>query len=85
MAETKDLAKRLTRQLAAKGNKDAKSMAYGILNKRGDAKGSMLTAKGKAREALGAGGRAKDRASKATGKPASSFKYNAKTNSTREK
>lgn len=85
MIETKDLAKRLARQLASKGNKDSKGMAYAILNKRGDAKGSTLTAQGRQRQALGAAGRAKDRASKASGKPASAFRYNVKTNSTKEK
>jgi len=75
------LESRLTRQLAAKGIKDAKGMAIALLKKRGHMTGNgKLTAKGKGREKLGNGGRAKDRASKASGKPASAFKYNAKTN-----
>lgn len=44
-------------------------------------KGGTLTAKGQERQALGNDGRAKDRAAKLSGKPASSYKYNAKTNS----
>lgn len=42
--------------------------------------GGKLTAKGKARQALGAAGRAKDRAAKESGRKASAYKYNAKTN-----
>ena len=57
------LVKRLTGQLAGKGVKNAKGMAIGLLKRDGslDAKGN-LTAHGKERQALGADGRAKDRA-----------------------
>jgi len=86
MTETKDLAKRLARQLAAKGNKNSKGMAIAILKSRGDMTADgKLTAHGKQRQALGAAGRAKSRAAKATGKPASAFTYNAKTNKAKEK
>lgn len=74
------LAERLKRQLAAKGNKDAESMAYGILNKRGDMHGQKLTPKGKARQDLGAAGRAKDRAAKASGGDPREYGYDKKTN-----
>lgn len=73
---------RLARQLASKGNKNARGMAIAILKKKGilDAQGN-LTAKGKKRNAMGAAGRAKDRASKASGKhKASEYSYNSKTN-----
>lgn len=81
MAETKDLKRRLTRQLAARGVDDAASMAIGILKKRGDLNGDgELTAHGRKRQAMGAAGRAIDRAAKASGKPPSAFQYNPKTN-----
>jgi hypothetical protein len=75
------LETRLTRQLAAKGVKGAANMATGLLKKRGqmDASGN-LTAEGKKRQAMGNAGRAKDRASKASGHPASDYKYDPKTN-----
>lgn len=52
-----------------------------LLKKRGDldAKGK-LTSKGKKRQAMGNAGRAKDRAAKRSGKSASSYNYNPKTN-----
>ena len=74
------LENRLTQQLAAKGNKNARGMAIAILTKRGDLANGKLTAKGEERQALGNAGRAKDRASKASGHSASEYKYNAKTN-----
>lgn len=56
-------------------------MAVGLLKKRGQMSASgSLTAKGKARQALGAAGRAKDRAAKASGGSAKNYKYNPKTN-----
>lgn len=75
------LENRLTRQLASKGNKNARGMAIAILKKRGDldAHGN-LTAKGKKRQSMGASGRAKDRAAKASGRKTSDYKYNKKTN-----
>ena len=64
----------------------SKAMAIGILKKRGDMTDSgKLTAKGKSRNNMTAEERAKDRASKASGKPDSSFIYNPKTNTTKLK
>ena len=81
MTEIKNLTKRLTRQLASKGVKDAKGMAVALLKKRGDmAANGALTQHGKKRQAMGAAGRAKDRAARESGKQASDFTYNAKTN-----
>lgn len=75
-----NLLNRLTRQLASKGVKSAKGVAAALLTKRSQMKGGKLTAKGKARQALGADGRAKDRAAKRSGKNTSDYKYNSKTN-----
>ena len=75
-----NLLNRLTSQLAAKGVKGAKGMAAALLQKRGQLKGGKLTSKGKARQALGAAGRAKDRAAKKGGRKTSDYKYNSKTN-----
>ena len=65
----------------------SRSLAINILKKRGDIKadGKTLTVHGKKRNAMTAEERAKDRASKATGKPASGFTYNASTNRTKKK
>jgi hypothetical protein len=75
------LLTRLTRQLASKGNKNAKGMAIAILKKNGQLNDNgELTAVGKKRQALGKAGRAKDRAAKYSGGKASEYKYNSKTN-----
>ena len=80
------LLERLTRQLAAKGNKNAKAMATAILKKRGHIKQvgthMVLTPEGKKRQDLGNGGRAIDRAIKySKGKhSAGEYKYNPHTN-----
>ena len=58
----------------------SKSMAAALLTKRGQMKNGKLTAKGKKRQALGASGRAKDRAAKESGHKMSDYKYNKKTN-----
>jgi len=72
---------RLTKQLAAQGTKDAASMARSILIKRGDLSSTgELTTHGKARQALGAEGRAKDRAARASGNSPSDYVYSKKTN-----
>lgn len=71
--------KQLIDRLAAQvGDRDT---ALGILQKRGhvDADGK-LTASGKARDAMTAEERAKDRAVKATGRSAGDFSYNPRTN-----
>ena len=74
------LQKRLTRQLASRGVKGAAKMADSLLEKRGQLKDGKLTEIGKARQALGNDGRAKDRAAKYNGGKASDYKYNPKTN-----
>lgn len=75
------LINRLTDQLAAGGQKDAKAEAIAILQKRGhvDANGN-LTPEGLKRQNLGPAGRAKDRAAKASDHKASEYVYNRKTN-----
>ncbi len=70
------LVKRLTAQMGDEGKAIALFKARGQM----DAKGN-LTAAGRARDAMTAEERAKDRAAKASGKPAAKYKYNAKTNS----
>lgn len=77
------LETRLARQLSAKGVEDAAGVAHGTLVARGHitADGS-LTAKGAVRDRLGPAGRAKDRASKASGRAhlPSAYEYDPKTN-----
>lgn len=70
------LIDRLTAQV---GDRDA---AIEILKKRGHLKadGKTFTPEGARRNAMTAEERALDRAKKRTGKPASSFTYNPKTN-----
>jgi hypothetical protein len=80
------LYKRLVSQLKAKGMPD--SMAYATATKKMKEAGNMpesggpedLTAKGKKRQAMGAAGRAKDRAAKKSGKSPKKYKYNPRTN-----
>lgn len=79
------LVTRLTRQLASRGVRGAKGMAQALLEKRGHLKDGKLTSEGRARQALGNEGRAKDRAVKATGGAPSDYVYNAKTNRTKKK
>ena len=76
-----NLVDRLTDQLSAQGVKNATGEAISILKARGhlDANGE-LTAEGQQRQDMGPGGRAKDRAAKASGRKASDYTYNAKTN-----
>jgi hypothetical protein len=70
-----ELIERLTAQV---GNKDT---AIEILKKRGHLnKDGEYTVEGMKRNIMTAEERAKDRASKKTGKPKSAFKYNPKTN-----
>lgn len=80
MAEEKNLVKRLTRQLSARGVDNAKGVATGLLEKRGHLKGGKLTAEGRERQSLGAGGRAKDRAAKASGGDPGDYGYDPRTN-----
>jgi len=76
---------RLENQLKAKGvdKKSAARIAVSQMQKAGNVKkgGVEATSKGKKRAAMGAGGRAKDRAIKRRGKgKASDYKYSKKTN-----
>lgn len=77
------LVLRLTEQLRTQKNpvKDPEGAAIAILQKRGhmDANG-QLTEAGKQRDAMSAGERAIDRASKKTGAPKSKFKFHPQTN-----
>ena len=70
------LVDRLTAQI---GDRD---VAIKLLQKRGQmaADGKTLTSAGKARDAMTAEERAKDRASKRTGVPVSQLGYNPRTN-----
>ena len=80
------LIDRLTAQLAEQGMKNPRQAALDILRKRGqvDADGK-LTAAGRARDAMTAEERAKDRAAKVAGKSPKHFVYDPKTNRTRRK
>jgi len=73
------LLERLTAQVGDR------KLAIGILQKRGHLKadGKTYTKAGIERNKMTAEERAKDRASKRTGKPAKEFKYNPSTNSVR--
>jgi hypothetical protein len=75
------LLERLTAQVGDKG------LAIAILQKRGHLKadGKTYTKAGMARSAMTAEERAKDRASKQTGRSAKDFKYNPRTNTARLK
>ena len=78
------LLERLVSQLMAKGMDKAKAFAVATkqLQKAGNLKPGTqeLTLKGKTRQDLGAAWRARDRASKKSGKAPSEYKYSAKTN-----
>lgn len=76
------LIPRLTQQLQARGvsKSRAEGMAIAQLTKHGNMKDGKLTAKGKMREKMGAAGRAIDRASSYSGRSASEYVYNKKTN-----
>jgi hypothetical protein len=59
----------------------AYNTAIKVLTKSGNLdKDRNLTSKGKKRQAMGAHGRAKDRASKRAGRSSSEYKYNPATN-----
>ena len=75
------LVNRLTAQVGSRG------LAIELLKKRGHLKadGRTLTEEGKRRNAMTASERAKDRASKRTGLPASEFVYDRRTNVARKK
>ena len=87
LLEDKDvppIVKRLRSQLETKGMNagQAAAVANKTLQKSGVLKkGSMtLTSKGKKRQAMGAEGRAKDRAAKRSGKSTKDYVYSKKTN-----
>lgn len=65
----------------------SRKLATEILIKRGHLKpdGKTLTKEGLKRNAMTASERAKDRASKRTGRPASEFVYNPRTNTAKRK
>ena len=60
----------------------SRELAISLLQKRGDLEsdGVTLTKKGILRDSMTAEDRAKDRASKLTGRPANNFGYNVATN-----
>jgi len=78
------LLDRLTEQMRTQKNppSDPQAAAIAVLQARGQLKddGKTFTKSGAARDAMTAEERAKDRAAKRTGKPATAFKYNPKTN-----
>lgn len=78
------LKKRLVGQLKKKGMSESKAHAVATktLQKSGSMKkgSSKLTSKGKKRQSMGASGRAKDRASKASGRSSREYSYSKKTN-----
>jgi len=75
---------RLTEQMRTQKNPpaDPQAAAIAVLQARGQMKddGKTFTKSGAARDAMTAEERAKDRAAKRTGKPATAFIYNPKTN-----
>jgi len=84
----KHIEKRLVEQLKAKGKPvgQAHAIARASMKKAGNVTSSgKLTEKGKKRSAMGAAGRAKDRAAKRTGRKASQYTYNARNNTARLK
>jgi hypothetical protein len=78
------ILERLKSQLEAKGmpTSQAFAVATSQLQKHGDLKkGSQeLTPKGAKRQAMGAAGRAKDRAAKESGRKTGDYKYDPKSN-----
>jgi len=60
----------------------SRDLAIGLLRKRGQMEqdSETLTEAGRARNAMTASERAKDRAAKLSGRPASQYSYNVKTN-----
>lgn len=84
-----DILERLVSQLQAKGM--SKSQAFAVATKKLQQSGSLkpgsatLTSKGKKRSAMGAAGRAKDRAAAKSGKPVKDYTYNQLNNTARLK
>lgn len=84
MAEKPTILKRLTQQIKdnSPGVKDPEAAAIAALRRYGSMEkdSTKLTAHGKVRNEMSPGERAKDRASKRSGHPASAYNYDAKTN-----
>jgi hypothetical protein len=84
-----DIFDRLVSQLKADGMPER--MAYAVATKRLQKFGSLkpgtheLTEKGKLRSAMGAAGRAKDRAARREGGSPSDYIYDSRTNTARKK
>jgi len=78
------ILERLVKQLKAKGKSEsaARAIAISALQKSGNLKkgSTKSTKKGKRRGAMTPSQRAKDRASKKTGRPTKDFVYNPNTN-----
>jgi hypothetical protein len=78
------LVDRLTQQLKDSGTRHdvARDTALSILRERGHVHPDReeLTEEGKRRDAMGAAGRAVDRATKTSGRPAHDYEYDARTN-----
>lgn len=78
------ILERLVSQLEAKGM--PRDRAFAVATKTLQESGSLkpgsqqLTAKGEKRQAMGAAGRARDRAARAGGHPAGDYAYNPRTN-----
>ena len=83
------ILERLVSQLQAKGmpKQKAYAVATSTLQKSGSLKkgSDEMTSKGKTRSAMGAAGRAKDRASKASDHKPGDYKYNQLNNTARLK
>jgi hypothetical protein len=83
------ILERLVSQLKAKGKgeKEAYAIATATLQRSGSLKRGTTqeTAKGKRRSAMGAAGRAKDRAAKTSGHKPSDYRYNQLKNTARLK
>ena len=85
---SKHIETRLREQLRAKGMLPAHAAATArkTMIKAGNVtKDGTLTEKGRARSAMGAAGRAKDRAARATGRKPSDYTYNQMKNTARLK
>ena len=83
------LIERLAEQLKDSGTPrhEARNMALSILRERGHVhpNSEKLTPEGQRRDQMGAAGRAIDRASKASGRPAEHYEYDPRTNRAKRK
>ena len=76
---------RLANQLRSRGVKNSKAVARKKLHQFGLMKDGKLTPKGRKRNAMSPSQRAKSRAATKSGRSATSFKYNKRTNRARLK